>query len=194
MDAERRADPALRGLDALLHRAWQGAPIRIAQHHAVRSRSGGRRYRGQGIFRVQRIPVEEMLGIVHDFLAELLEVRHAIGDHREILVARRLEHALDMEARALAHQGDHGRARRHQGLDARVVGAANARAAGAAERGQLGAPQARACDPLEELGVLRVRARPAAFDVRDAQRVEPLGDLELVLDGQGETRALRAVA
>src|SRR5205823_14372661 len=47
--------------------------------------------------------------------------------------------------------------------------------------------RARVAAPLrfvEELDVFRIGARPAAFDVMDAERVEPLGDLQLVRDGK----------
>ena len=46
----------------------------------------------------------------------------------------------------------------------------------------------------EELGVLGIGAGPAAFDVVDAQLVELLRDLQLVLDGEGDALHLGAVA
>ena len=49
-------------------------------------------------------------------------------------------------------------------------------------------------DALEEAQVLGVRARPATLDVVDAEGVEPLGDADLVLHGEGHAFALRAVA
>ena len=46
----------------------------------------------------------------------------------------------------------------------------------------------------EELDVLGVGARPSAFDELHAERVELLGDAELVLDRRGDALHLEAVA
>ena len=44
---------------------------------------------------------------------------------------------------------------------------------------------------VEELDVARIRAGPAAFDVVDAERVEPFGDSEFVGNRKGDALALR---
>ena len=60
--------------------------------------------------------------------------------------------------------------------------AAMSLAPGHAEGGDLGVlPRSSRATSLEVRGVLRVRERVAAFDVVDAQIVEPLGDEQLVL-------------
>ena len=46
---------------------------------------------------------------------------------------------------------------------------------------------------LEKLLVLGIRARPAAFDVVDAQLVQLLGNEQLVVHGERDGLALRAV-
>ena len=51
-----------------------------------------------------------------------------------------------------------------------------------------------AAGPGEELDVLRVGARPAAFDVVHAEEVELLGDAQLVLHCRRDTLDLEAVA
>ena len=70
-----------------------------------------------------------------------------------------------------------------------------ARAAGGAERDQLGVPEV---DLLlgagEELGVPGVGARPAALDEAHAEVVQVPGDGQLVRDGEVDALALRAVA
>ena len=48
--------------------------------------------------------------------------------------------------------------------------------------------------PGEELDVLRVGARPAAFDVAHTEQVELLGDPQLVLDARRDALDLQAVA
>ena len=48
--------------------------------------------------------------------------------------------------------------------------------------------------PIEELFVTRVRAGVAALDVVDAQLVELARDLELIVEREGESFALDAVA
>src|SRR6266508_4316560 len=79
------------------------------------------------------------------------------------------------------------------GLDVRVVLRPAAHAAGGAEGGHEGALPLHPAGPLEEFGVLRVRARPPALDERDAEVVEPSRDPELVLARQRDPLALRAV-
>ena len=48
--------------------------------------------------------------------------------------------------------------------------------------------------PLEVLGIFLVRGRVAAFDIVEAQAIEPLGDGQLVLQGEADAFGLRAVA
>ena len=82
-----------------------------------------------------------------------------------------------------------------RGIYQRVVRGLHARAAGGAERGQLGVPEVELLrGAAEELGVLGVGARPAALDVAHAQAVELPRDAELVGDREVESLLLRAVA
>src|SRR6266699_5463051 len=55
-------------------------------------------------------------------------------------------------------------------------------------------PEPLVADATEELRVLGVRARPAAFQVMDAQLVQPPRDFQLVVDRERQALALRAVA
>src|SRR5262245_23131123 len=99
-----------------------------------------------------------------------------------------------MQRRALADQRDHRRIGLYERADIRVVLAAIFGVAGAAESSHLRLAQLDLLDPLEELGVLGVRAGPAALDIVDAQRVQLTGDLDLVLGREREALALRPVA
>ena len=47
---------------------------------------------------------------------------------------------------------------------------------------------------VKERGVARVGSRPSALDVVDAEIVEPLGDLQLVGDGERNVFGLASVA
>jgi hypothetical protein len=70
-------------------------------------------------------------------------------------------------------------------------------AAGAPRRAEGGEPRVLQIERLradEELGVLRVAPRPAAFDVLDAQLIEPARDLQLVLNGERQPLHLGAIA
>src|SRR5688500_1684863 len=62
------------------------------------------------------------------------------------------------------------------------------------EGGQPRVPEGHGPGGGEELLVLRVRAGPAALDVREARLVQAPGDLQLVGQAQDEALALRAVA
>jgi hypothetical protein len=55
-------------------------------------------------------------------------------------------------------------------------------------------PERAALGFLEELDVLGIAARPAAFDVVHAEFVESLGNPQLVEDGERDSEALAAVA
>ncbi len=47
---------------------------------------------------------------------------------------------------------------------------------------------------LEESHVSRIRARPAAFDEVDAERVELFGDTTLIVDRKVDALALRSIS
>src|SRR2546429_906165 len=61
------------------------------------------------------------------------------------------------------------------------------------EGGDLRLPEPLLADATEELRVLGVRARPAAFQVMNAQLVQPPCDFQLVVDRERQALALRAV-
>ena len=94
----------------------------------------------------------------------------------------------------LGDQRDHARAAVAQRRHERVVGGRDAGPPGGAEGRQLGVPQVELLARApEELGVLGVRARPAALDEPDAEVVDVPGDVELVQDGEVEPLLLGAV-
>ena len=120
-----------------------------------------------------------------------------VADHREVLLARRAQCALDVTDVRLGDQRDDAASRRRR--SARTCGssaATDAGLAGRAESGELRVPQRQLAGgrAAEERLVLGVGARPAALDETDAEVVEVRGDRELVLDRQRQTFTLRAVA
>src|SRR5690606_32666636 len=62
------------------------------------------------------------------------------------------------------------------------------------ERAQARMLQRRLPPPLEKLHVLRVGPGPAAFDVVDAEGVQPLRDADFVVGGKRDAFPLRAVS
>ena len=122
-------------------------------------------------------------------------MRDGVADHREVLLQRGAQRELDVPVVRLGHQGDHPGAAVAQRRDQRVVGGLHAGPPGRAERGQLGVLQRQLLAGAgEELGVLRVGARPAALDEADPEPVELPGDRQLVGDGEVEPLLLRTVA
>ena len=176
------------------HLGSQPPAVRVARHQRVRAGFRRRRQRFHRVVRIVQIAVEEMLGVVDHFLAVLLQVAHGIGDHRQVFLRRRLEHLLDVQQPALAEDRRHRRARLQDRRQARVLRRRHARAPRAAERRQLGVLQRHRAHRLEELHVLRVRRREAAFEIVDPEFVQAPGDADLGRHREIDAFALRAVA
>src|SRR5207253_1818417 len=79
-------------------------------------------------------------------------------------------------------------------LNADVVGRLHPSPARHAEGANLRLLQRQLCRSLEILGILCVARRVAAFDEIDADLVEALRDLQLVLQREADALALRTVA
>src|SRR2546422_3208095 len=177
----------------LLHYFRELPSVGVAQDDAVRAGASRRPQRGEGVVRVQAVVVEEVLCVVDHLPAEPPEVAHGIRDHAKILVAGRLEHALHVEGGALSDERDHRRLGLEQSGEAGIVLATAVRSPGHAEGGDPPIVEPFLTDPTEELRVLGVRARPAAFEVVDAQLVQPVRDFQLVVNRKRQALALRAV-
>ena len=180
-------------LDDVRDLVRETAAIGVAEDDAVRARRLGRQQRAERVVGIPLVPVEEVLGVVDDLLEVLEEVGDGVADHRQVLFERRPDRRGDVEVPRLAEDGDDGRSRLDQRLDVRVVLRAHARPPGRAERADPGGLEDRVLHALEEAQVLGIRPGPAALDVVDAERVEALGDADLVLHGEGHTFALGAV-
>ncbi len=194
VDPEGRGDVRAHLADPLLDDLGQFAAVGVAQHDAVGAGIGRRAHRGVGISDVEPTGVEKVLGVVDDFPPQALQVGDAVADHPQVLVPVGLEHPLHVEYGGLADQGHDRRLRLEQRPQVGVVLRASARAPGHPERGHLGPAQPCLGDAAEELGILGVRSRPAAFEIVNAQVVQAPGDLQLVLDGERKPFALGPVA
>ena len=193
------ADADARGLDHVVHDVRhpgrQHAAVGVAQGDDRGARVVRRAQHLEGVVAVEPVPVEEVLGVEEHLLPLGPQVGDGVADHREVLLERGPQGELDVPLVGLGDQRHHARAALAQGRHQRVVGRAGTGAAGRPERRELGVLEVQLLlGAAEELGVLRVRARPAALDVADTQVVELLGDGELVGDGEVETLLLRAVA
>src|SRR6266478_4777085 len=152
------------------------------------------RQRGHRVVGVGAEAVEEVLGVEDDLVHPGPEERDRVADHGEILGKRRAEGLGHVEVPRLADDRRHRRAgvehRAHVGV--RVGGAAGA--PGHAERRELGVFERDVLHAPEEAEVLRVRARPSALYIMDAERVEPGREPNLIFHRERHAFALGAIA
>ena len=195
VDAERRLHlhVPLDLADDLRDLVRQPSAIGVAEDEAVRTRGLCRPEGGQGVLAVLLEAVEEMLGVVDDFLEVLEEVDDGVADHGDVLVEGGSERVGDVQVPRLAEDGDHGRPRLDERLDVAVLLRLHTGSPRGAEGGDLGGLEDGVLDALEEAEVLGIGAGPAALDVVDAESVQALGDADLVLHGEGHAFSLGAV-
>ena len=132
-----------------------------------------------------------MLGVVDHVAAGLAQEGDRFADHRQVFFERHAQHFGHVEIARLADDRDHRRLRLERAPSCRDRRPAfTPLAAGHAERAQPAVLERLGGHPLEELGVLLVRERVAAFDEIEAQLVEPPGDEQLVLQREVDAFAL----
>ena len=175
--------------------ARQHAAVGVAQRDDLGAGLGGDPQHLERVVAVGAVAVEEVLGVEEDPLPLGAQVRHGVADHREVLLERGAQRQLDVPVVGLGDQGhDPGAAvaqRRHQ----RVVGGRDPGTPGGTEGRQLGVLEVELlASAAEELGVLRVGARPAALDEADAELVDVPRDVQLVEDREVQALLLGAVA
>ena len=172
----------------------QTAAVRVAQHDALRARLLGGLPRGQRVFRLVLETVEAVFGVVDDRFAVVLQKADGVADHRQVFVRLGAQHLGDVQQPRLADDGD-DRCFRVENLPHQLVLLdGDALAAGHAERGDFGVLPLAPAGLRKKFHVLGIRAGPAAFDVMHPERVELLGDAELVRDREIDAFALRTVA
>ena len=171
----------------------QRAAVRVAEHDEVGAAALGSLPRRERVCAVVLAAVERVLGVVHDELAMRFEVPHGIFDHGQVFCRRRLQDLEDVQEPRLAVDRDDGRRGVEEQPDLIVRLRADVFAARGAERCEARAPERPVLRLLKELDVLGVAARPAAFDVMHTERVQALGNPQLVGDRQRNALPLRAV-
>ena len=193
------ADPDPRRLDDVVDHvadpAGEHPAVGVAQGEHRGTRVVRRPQHLECVVTVVAVAVEEVLGVEEHLLALRAQVLDGVADHREVLLERGAQGQLDVPVVGLRDQRHHARAAVAQRADQRVVGRLHAGPAGGAERRELRVAQVQLlAGAAEELGVLRVRARPAALDVSHAEPVEVPRDRQLVGRGEVEPLLLGAVA
>ncbi len=158
----------------------QAAAVRVAEHDHVRARLFGRLPGGDGVFGVELVAVEAMLGVVNDKLAVVLEKLHGVADHRQIFLRRAAQDFLHVQHGGLAENGHDGRRRLDEQAHLIILFDRHSFFARGAERGEPGVLEFFLFRLGKKLNVLGIAAGPAAFNVMNPERVELLGDAELV--------------
>ncbi len=192
------ADHAVEALADLRHDLHQPpgkrAAIGIAQAEHLSASFLCRFERAQRVVRVGTVTVEEVFGVIDHFLAVLVKVRDRLGNQLEIFVERNPQRAFHVQVPRLTENRRHRSAGFHQRPHVAILRHAVLGETGRAKRRQPGVFQMQIARALEELLVFRVRSRPAAFDVIDAQLVQFLCDDQLVVHRKGNRFPLRPIA
>ena len=160
----------------------------------IRSALARRLQRQHRVLPVVPGTVKEMLRIVNDLAAPLLEKCDRVADHPAIFLGRNPEHLFDMQEPAFSENRHGGSLGFEQFLYLWIPACRRIPGAGHPERGDLGVFPFVAAGLTEELDILRVAARPAALDVVDPERVQFFRHTDFVDDGKGDSRALRAIS
>ena len=193
MDAERVGDGCLHRPDHLGDLPGQRAAVGVAEHQGLGAAAPRRPERLQGVGGIGPVPVEEVLGVVDHPTPLRPEVGQARLDEAQVLVERGAQHVGHVQRPGLSDDGANRGAGVQQGPDVGVVLGAAAHPARGAEGCDQRPLPGEIARPGEELGVLGVGARPPALDEGHAQLVEPAGDPQLVVAGERDALALRAV-
>ena len=194
VDPYRAVDDAPCLAHAAHDRVGQRASVGVTERDGRRARARRRAQRREGVLWVVCVAVEEVLGVEDDLAALLGEEADRVGDHRQVLLLRRLEHVAHLDGGGFPDERHDRRLAREHGLEGRVARGLAADAAGRAEGDELGVLQPHVAHAREELRLLRIGAGVSALDVVDAELVELPDDRELVLDGEGEAFHPEAVA
>ena len=134
-----------------------------------------------------------MLRVEDHLFAPSLQECDRVADDLEVFLEGDPEDLGDVEVPALSEDGDGRRFRLEEGLDVPAVFGTEPRLAGAPEGGQPGVAEGGSLGHLEEAGVLGVGAGPSPLDVVEPHLVETPGDPQLLLGGEIDVFALRAV-
>ena len=169
----------------------QRAAIGVAEHDPAGTLLVGGARAGKRERRIGLVAVEEMLAVEQDLTALGARGAHAVPDGGDVFFGRGLERNADMIIRRFGNK-----------TNRRPCASSSASRPGSfeAERpGRRVMPKAVNVAPerallTEQLGIDRVGAGIAAFDIIDAELVEHAGDRELVGEREIDAVGLRAIA
>ena len=102
MNSDRTRHRRDRRLCGCLDFMRQTSPVGIAQRDEVDPGVGHRLQRGQRIFRVQSIPVEEMLGVENDFVDVFFQIGDSVVKNLEVGIERNSQGFAYMQIPGLA--------------------------------------------------------------------------------------------
>ncbi len=194
VDADRHGDGGGDAAGHFLDAPGHVAPVGVAEDDGAGASGDGRVQRAHGVIGILIIAVEKVLRVVDHFAAFAAEKRGALFDEAQVVFQVGAQHLGDVARPAFSEDGrDRGLAL-DQGQQVGVVLRGQRRPARAAERRDAGMPQLLAAHGPKVLDVLRVRAGPAALDQLDAELVEHVGDVQLVVHGETDALPLRSVA
>ena len=125
--------------------------------------------------------IEEVLRIV-DHCGALREIGHALADHVEVFLQGYAEDFRGVKVPGLAHHGDHGCLRGHEGGQSRVVRGLDPAAACHAEGSQATVTERQTFRSLKEHGIFFIRERVPTLDHIDSDLGQSRCDVELVLE------------
>ena len=140
MDAHGHAHRFHGGSHRLYQLRWHGAAVRIAEDDPVHSGRGSGLQALQRVITVREETVEEVLRIEEYGPALVLHQAHRIGDHRQVLLGRRLQDIAHVDIVRLADERDDRRPGVQQCAQVGIVLSLGAGAPGAAEGGDLRQP------------------------------------------------------
>ena len=171
----------------------QAAAVGVAESDVLGPSLGGGPHAFERVGGVVAVAVEEVLGVEDRPLALRAQEGDRVGDHRQVLLGRDLDHLVDVQAPALADQTDDGREALDQDAQGGVVLGGDVAAPGHAEGGDRRLLQLQLGEQLEELRLLGVGAGEAGLDEVDAEPVEGLDDLELLAHRERHSLTAHAV-
>ena len=171
----------------------QAATVGVAEHQEFGAGFPGRAQGGDGVFRVGLVAVEEVFRIIEQFLGVGAQERQGIADELQVAFQGDLQGVGDVDIPAFTEDGQHRCPGFHQSQEIGIILGGDLGGVRGAECGEFGGAQLILSHLREEAFILGIGARPATFDVGDAELVEPGGNAQLVFSGKIQFLGLRAV-
>ena len=184
VDAERRLDDPVHLRERVANLTRQAPAVGLAEDDPIGAAFLRRLEAFQRIVGIGAKAVEKMLGVENHFIDALLHERDRIGDDFQVGLLADAQIVAHVQVPGLADQGHHRRIRAEQNFEIDILRRLGAEFSRRAEGCDLGVLELELFHLLEKIGVARIGARIAAFDVVDAHVVELFRDAQLVFERQ----------